>query len=125
MEHKLLTAVPQSQPELQHMVAEAKRIADLHGGAPANFAIDLASINTRLTTAKIDLGVLGARQQQRSAIVSLLERLMIEAATLDYDVSNDDVFRALYAVACSEHSADYVPMRVLGNTAEAMVPKKK
>ena len=79
----------------------------------------------RLTTAKIDLGVLGARQQQRSAIVSLLERLMIEAATLDYDVSNDDVFRALYAVACSEHSADYVPMRVLGNTAEAMVPKKR
>jgi hypothetical protein len=107
------------------MVAQAKTVADLHGGAPAGFTINTGSIDTRLTTARIDLGVLASRQQQRSAIVSILERLMIEAATLDYDISNDDVFRALYAVACSEHSADYVPMRVLGHTAEAMIPPKR
>ena len=64
-------------------------------------------------------------RQHRDAVRDRLIPLLGEAAALDYDIGNPQVFDALFAVAIEMHSAAYTPMRVLGATSEAMVQGKR
>jgi hypothetical protein len=110
---------------LNAMLDNAKRVADQYGGAPPRFDFGIVAVEQQIK-ALGDHSVMWQRDKgHRDAVRDLLIPLLMDAAFLDYDIDRQAVFRALFSVALEMHSADYMPMRVLGATAEAMVKSNK
>lgn len=63
----------------------------------------------------------GAQRRVYEQLVPIVK----EAIQKGYDITKQEVFVALFGVAIIMHTNDYEPMRVLGSTAEAMIPPRR
>jgi hypothetical protein len=109
---------------LNHMLVRAKEVADQHGSAPLECDFGPTSVEARIRALGNQTVMWERDRSHRDAVRDLMIPLLMEAVLEDYNVANQEVFRALFSVAMEMHSLEYTPMRVLGATAEAMVKHK-
>ncbi len=103
--------------DLQYFVDRAKEEAEhLPGLTGGNVHIDMC----RDIVVRGNDSILVQRDRgHRDGIAEKLMDVMLEAAGLDYDITNPGLQRTLMNIATLMYTEGYQPMRVLGATGEA------
>ena len=104
-------------PDLQYFVDKARNEAEhLPGLTWGHVHLDMC----RDIVVRGNDSILVQRDRgHRDGIAEKLQEVMLEAATLDYDVTNPGLQRTLLSIATLMYTEGYQPMRVLGATGEA------
>src|SRR5262245_48625187 len=124
---RLMPNVPKTSQfnGLNYHLDKAREIADQHGSAPAAFDFSLPGVENRVMGLGDHSVMFDRDDQHRAGVRDNLIALLGEAIARDYNVAAQPVFKALFFVAIEQESADYIPMRVMGSTVEAIknIPK--
>ena len=111
--------------ELIMKLQELATLADGTGGAPAGYNFTRAAVQADIARhVPEDKGYAWMTDKRLSTTLRLTEVLR-DAVNKNYNINNPVIFNKIYWVVASYISLDSVPMRVLGNTAEAMVKTNK